>query len=98
MHFTDLPLDDCVFPFIDTPQAMAALAATSKSAHAISRNDGAIAWRGMVQHVVDPRSGFLGFCQPVGGGPAPATASDTSDFCVGLFLLAASEVAKLAPQ
>jgi rhamnogalacturonyl hydrolase YesR len=56
------------------------------------------AWRGMVQHVVDPRSGFLGFCQPVGGGPAPATASDTSDFCVGLFLLAASEVAKLAPQ
>jgi hypothetical protein len=32
------------------------------------------------------------YCQPIGAGPQPATAGDTSDFCVGLFLLAAREV------
>ena len=49
------------------------------------------AWMGLNKLAVQP-NGSLGFCQPVGGGPAPATATSTSDFCVGLFLLAASEV------
>ena len=53
------------------------------------------AWRGM-STINLHADGFLGFCQPVGGGPANANASDTSDFCVGLFLLAASEVAAMA--
>ena len=51
------------------------------------------AWEGL-QSVVHG-DGRLGYCQPVGGGPAKATADDTSDFCVGLWLLAASEVAKM---
>ena len=36
--------------------------------------------------------GLHRYCQPIGAGPQPATAGDTSDFCVGLFLLAAREV------
>jgi hypothetical protein len=38
----------------------------------------------------------VGYCQPVGGSPGPTSPTNTSDFCVGLFLLAASEVLKLA--
>jgi hypothetical protein len=38
----------------------------------------------------------VGYCQPIGGGPAPAGPTDTSDFCVGQFLLAGSEVARLS--
>ena len=53
------------------------------------------AWAGLVAIAVQ-RSGFLGYCQPVGAGPGPSNASLTSDFCVGLFLLAGSEMAKLA--
>ena len=52
------------------------------------------AWEGMLAQALSP-SGHVGYCQPVGGGPANATAKDTSDFCVGQFLLAASEIARL---
>ena len=42
-------------------------------------------------------SGLYGFCQPVGGSPEHnINAASTSDFCVGQFLLACSQVAKLA--
>jgi rhamnogalacturonyl hydrolase YesR len=41
--------------------------------------------------------GLFGYCQPVGGSPASTSATDTSDFCVGQFLLAATQIAKLAP-
>ena len=53
------------------------------------------AWAGLSSITLQP-SGLVGWCQPVGGSPEPATQSDTSDFCVGGFLLAASEVYKLA--
>ena len=52
------------------------------------------AWRGLATLVHD--DGFLGHCQPAGAHPEPAGPGDTSSFCVGLFLLAGSEVAKLA--
>lgn len=41
-------------------------------------------------------NGLVGWCQPPDGQPHAATQTDTSDFCVGQFLLAASEVYKLA--
>ncbi|EGD81375.1 glycosyl hydrolase, family 88 [Salpingoeca rosetta] len=52
------------------------------------------AWEGMLDQAVHD-SGLVGYCQPIGGGPGNATATDTSDFCVGQFLLAASEIARL---
>ena len=43
------------------------------------------------------KSGLFGYCQPVGGSPEHnVSPNSTSDFCVGLFALATSEVAKLA--
>ena len=48
-------------------------------------------WAGLSALAQQP-SGMVGWCQPVGDAPAVATASSTSDFCVGLFLLAGSEV------
>ena len=53
------------------------------------------AWGGL-STVSLQASGLVGWCQPVGGGPAPATATSTSDFCVGAFLLAGSQVYKAA--
>jgi len=56
------------------------------------------AWDGLVQTAVQP-SGFLGYVQGVAGQPAgsqPVTVDSTSDFGVGIFLLAGGEVAKLA--
>ena len=53
------------------------------------------AWAGLGKLAVHP-DGLLGYCQPVGGGPAPATPTSTSDFCVGLFLLAAEQMAQMA--
>lgn len=52
------------------------------------------AWQGLSTIALHD-SGLVGYCQPVGGGPANATSTDTSDFCVGQFLLAGSEVARL---
>jgi rhamnogalacturonyl hydrolase YesR len=53
------------------------------------------AWNGMTKLAVQD-SGRLGYCQPIGGGPKASNSSLTSDFCVGLFLLAAEQVAKMA--
>lgn len=55
------------------------------------------AWQGLTQIAVQS-SGYLGWCQPAAGSPGPATAADWSDFCVGQFLLAGSEVFKLAAR
>ncbi|MBB5873779.1 rhamnogalacturonyl hydrolase YesR [Allocatelliglobosispora scoriae] len=55
------------------------------------------AWNGMVATAVRP-SGLLGWVQGVGANPdssQPVTSTSTSDFGVGAFLLAGSEVAKL---
>jgi unsaturated rhamnogalacturonyl hydrolase len=53
------------------------------------------AWTGLTSVV--SANGAVGWCQPVGAGPAAATANSTTPFGVGAWLLAASEVAKLAP-
>jgi unsaturated rhamnogalacturonyl hydrolase len=56
------------------------------------------AWNGLVATAVRA-DGFLGWVQGVGYAPEssqPVTASSTADFGVGGFLLAATEVAKLA--
>ena len=55
----------------------------------------AAAWAGLTTISQQP-SGRLGWCQPAGAAPGTETADSTSDFCVGLFLLAGSEVFKLA--
>ncbi len=55
------------------------------------------AWNGLVNSAVQP-SGKLGYVQGVGYAPLssqPVTSESTSDFGVGLFLLAGSEVVKL---
>jgi rhamnogalacturonyl hydrolase YesR len=49
-----------------------------------------------LQTVAFQPNGQVGNCQPVGASPAVITSAMTSDFCVGQFLLAASEVSKLA--
>ena len=53
---------------------------------------------GCLSRVALQPSGLFGFCQPIGGSPASCSANSTSDFCVGQFLLAATAVAKIAPQ
>ena len=53
------------------------------------------AWNGMVGKAVRA-DGSLGYVQGVGDRPARASAGETHDFGVGAFLLAGSEVAKLA--
>ena len=56
------------------------------------------AWNGLVNDAVHP-DGFLGYVQGPGWSPdsqQPVTYDDTSDFGVGAFLLAGSEVVKMA--
>jgi len=53
------------------------------------------AWNGMVTMAVQT-NGFLGYVQAVGAGPAYASVTSTQDFGVGVFLLAGTEVLKLA--
>ncbi|MFA5046614.1 MAG: glycoside hydrolase family 88 protein [Paludibacter sp.] len=53
------------------------------------------AWNGLVSIAVQP-NGFLGYVQGVGAGPANAPAGSTQDFGVGAFLLAGTEVVKMA--
>ena len=54
-------------------------------------------WQAMVGVAIDA-SGKLGYIQPVGIGPgATSTPGDNHDFGVGAFLMAGSEVLKLAP-
>lgn len=55
----------------------------------------AAAWAGMTATALRA-DGLLGYCQPPNGQPNAALPTDTSDFCVGQFLLAGSEVFKLA--
>ena len=55
----------------------------------------AAAWAGLTTISQQP-SGLLGWCQPAGAAPGTETVNSTSNFCVGLFLLAGSEVLKLA--
>lgn len=53
------------------------------------------AWQCLSKTALQP-SGLVGYCQPCGGAPNATTAAETSDFCVGQFLLAATEVARLS--
>jgi rhamnogalacturonyl hydrolase YesR len=53
------------------------------------------AWNALVATAVQS-TGFLGYVQGVGAAPALATANSTQDFGVGGFLLAGTEVLKLA--
>ena len=53
------------------------------------------AWQRLSKTALQP-SGLVGYCQPCGGAPNATTAAETSDFCVGQFLLAATEVARLS--
>lgn len=54
------------------------------------------AWKFMSSTALQP-SGLYGYCQPVGGSPEHnINPTSTSDFCVGQFLLAATQVSKLA--
>jgi unsaturated rhamnogalacturonyl hydrolase len=58
------------------------------------------AWNGLATTAVHS-DGFLGYVQGTGKQPSdhqPVTTNDTADFGVGLFLMAAAEVAKLAPD
>eukprot|EP00041_Stephanoeca_diplocostata_P023072 m.560978 g.560978 ORF g.560978 m.560978 type:complete len:349 (+) comp22212_c2_seq36:575-1621(+) len=53
------------------------------------------AWNFLSGTALQP-SGLFGYCQPVGGSPEHnINASTTSDFCVGQFALAATQVAQL---
>ncbi len=51
------------------------------------------AWEGLVRHVHS--DGKLGFVQPVGASPKPATRDMTHEYAMGLFLLSGEEMAKL---
>lgn len=50
------------------------------------------AWRGLVRHL--QADGRLGFVQPVGADPKPATREMTHEYAMGLFLLAGEEMVK----
>jgi rhamnogalacturonyl hydrolase YesR len=52
------------------------------------------AWNGLVNTCV-AADGSLGYVQPPGAAPGPATATQSSAYGVGAFLLAGSEIAKL---
>ena len=54
------------------------------------------AWKGLVASV--HKSGKLGWVQPVGDSPAAAGADDTHEYAVGAFLLAGSEMVKVADK
>ncbi len=54
------------------------------------------AWRGLVQNIY--ADGRLGSIQPVGAAPGAFTSASSYTFGVGAFLLAGSEVSKLAPE
>ena len=53
------------------------------------------AWQGLTTVAVQP-NGFLGYTQGVGASPALASAGTTQDFGVGAFLLAGTEILKMA--
>jgi rhamnogalacturonyl hydrolase YesR len=51
------------------------------------------AWRGLVRHV--DADGKLGYVQPVGASPKPATAEMTHEYAMGLFLLAGEQMIEM---
>ena len=55
------------------------------------------AWDFLTKVAMHHDTGRLGYCQPPGGGPANASvkfgSNSTSDYCVGMMLLASAEVA-----
>jgi len=51
------------------------------------------AWGGLARHT--DKQGRLGYVQPVGGDPRPATAEMTHEYAMGLLLLAGEEMIKL---
>ncbi|MHC4405559.1 MAG: glycoside hydrolase family 88 protein [Planctomycetota bacterium] len=51
------------------------------------------AWGGLARHV--HLDGKLGFVQPVGGSPKPATSEMTHEYAMGLLLLAGEQMVKL---
>ncbi len=53
------------------------------------------AWNALANTAVQS-SGFLGYVQGVGAGPAATNVNSTADFGVGAFLLAGTEVVKMA--
>jgi rhamnogalacturonyl hydrolase YesR len=54
-----------------------------------------LGWKGLVGVVAT--SGLVGYVQPVGAAPGPATATSTAPYGVGALLLAGSEMARLGP-
>lgn len=52
------------------------------------------AWQGLSTIALQP-TGFVGYCQPPNGQPAPAYPNSTTDYCVGEFLMAGSEVLRM---
>jgi len=44
----DLPLEDCVYPYIEDARCLSALSQASRAANTLSRQDGAIAWMPLV--------------------------------------------------
>ena len=57
----------------------------------------ALAWQGLTNLALNA-NGLVGWVQAVGAQPAAATATSTTDFGVGAFLLACSEIYLLAPD
>ena len=53
------------------------------------------AWAGLLNHIVARDGASVGFCQPVGAAPAPATNASSSDFCLGLVLAGAAQMGAL---
>lgn len=92
----------CVAPRVPVPQARSAPRAHQPSlagllSSAVYTPVVAKAWQGLSTIALQP-NGFVGYCQPPNGQPAPAYSNQTSDFCVGQFLLAGSEVSKMAAR
>lgn len=55
------------------------------------------AWGGLTTKAVRS-DGLLGYVQPEGKDPQPTNSTTTANFGVGLFLMAASEIYRIAPQ
>ncbi|MEZ4370035.1 MAG: glycoside hydrolase family 88 protein [Polyangiaceae bacterium] len=51
-------------------------------------------WNALANTAVQP-DGLLGYCQRIGAAPADTSESETTDYCVGAFIMAGLEVAKL---
>jgi hypothetical protein len=95
-------LDAASFPYGETTASAGAIALLAYGVRA-NLLDRAIympiiasAWSAFVTTGLSRDGAAVQFCQPVGAAPAAATQNDTSDFCAGLFLLAAEQVYRLA--